>query len=311
MWILREEIERARQIDLLTYLENYEPEQLKKAGRNTYTMVEHDSMRISNGLWHWMSRRIGGSSALDFLVLVRGMSLPKAVTHLLGNVEKQPLKTVSKSKEKPKEFILPERHNGNTIVRNYLCKRGIDNQIIDYCISTKRLYEDKVFHNAVFVGFNEEKEPKFASLRSTFADFRMDVAGSDKRFSFFIPGTSNNDTLHLFESVIDLMSYGTLQLMNHHEWRTEDMLSLGGIYILDENSDLPLPLQQYLKSHSIKQLVLHFDNDRVGIAAAESLKEKLKDRFQVILDIPAGCKDMNDFLLLTLEKNKKKEVQCR
>ena len=53
MWIPPEEIERARQIDLLTYLEIYEPEQLKRVGRNTYTTVEHDSMRISNGLWHW------------------------------------------------------------------------------------------------------------------------------------------------------------------------------------------------------------------------------------------------------------------
>ena len=86
MWIPPEEIERARQIDLLSYLETYEPEQLKRVGRNTYTTVEHDSMRISNGLWHWTSRRIGGKSALDFLVMVRGMTLPDAVTHLLGNI---------------------------------------------------------------------------------------------------------------------------------------------------------------------------------------------------------------------------------
>lgn len=311
MWIPPEEIERARQIDLLTYLETYEPEQLKRVGRNTYTTVEHDSMRISNGLWHWTSRRIGGKSALDFLVIVRGMTLPDAVTHLLGNISiKAPLPKAIKPKE-PQEFVLPERNDGNDLVRGYLRKRGIDNRILDYCIDTKRLYEDKDFHNAVFVGFNEKREPKFASVRSTFTDYRIDVAGSDKRFSFFIPGNENKDTLHLFEAVIDLLSYGTLELMKNKNWRAEDMLSLGGVFIMKEGSELPLPLQQYLKNHDVKNIVLHFDNDAIGIAAAESLKANLDKRFNVLIDIPTVDKDLNDLLVSTILKSKRKEVQSR
>ena len=311
MWIPPEEIERARQIDLLTYLETYEPEQLKRVGRNTYTTVEHDSMRISNGLWHWTSRRIGGKSALDFLVKVRDMTLPDAVTHLLGNISvKAPLPKAIKPKE-PQEFVLPERNDGNDLVRGYLRKRGIDNRILDYCINTKRLYEDKDFHNAVFVGFNEEREPKFASVRSTFTDYRIDVAGSDKRFSFFIPGNEKEDTLHLFEAVIDLLSYGTLELMKNKNWRAEDMLSLGGVFIMKEGSELPLPLQQYLKNHDVKNIVLHFDNDAIGIAAAESLKANLDKRFNVLIDIPTIDKDLNDLLVSTILKAKRKEVQSR
>ena len=311
MWIPPEEIERARQIDLLSYLETYEPEQLKRVGRNTYTTVEHDSMRISNGLWHWTSRRIGGKSALDFLVLVRGMTLPDAVTHLLGNISIKPPKPVITTAKKPQKFILPERNDGNDLVRGYLRKRGIDNRIIDYCINTKRLYEDKDFHNAVFVGFNEEREPKFASVRSTFTDYRIDVAGSDKRFSFFIPGNEKEDTLHLFEAVIDLLSYGTLELMKNKNWRAEDMLSLGGVFIMKEGSELPLPLQQYLKNHNVKNIVLHFDNDAIGIAAAESLKANLDKRFNVLIDIPTVDKDLNDLLVSTILKSKRKEVQSR
>lgn len=311
MWIPPEEIERARQIDLLSYLETYEPEQLKRVGRNTYTTVEHDSMRISNGLWHWTSRRIGGKSALDFLVLVRGMTLPDAVTHLLGNISIKPPKPIITTAKKPQEFILPERNDGNDLVRGYLRKRGIDNRIIDYCINTKRLYEDKDFHNAVFVGFNEEREPKFASVRSTFTDYRIDVAGSDKRFSFFIPGNEKEDTLHLFEAVIDLLSYGTLELMKNKNWRAEDMLSLGGVFIMKEGSELPLPLQQYLKNHDVKNIVLHFDNDAIGIAAAESLKANLDKRFNVLIDIPTVDKDLNDLLVSTILKAKRKEVQSR
>jgi hypothetical protein len=196
-------------------------------------------------------------------------------------------------------------------VRGYLRKRGIDNRVIDYCINTKRLYEDKDFHNAVFVGFNEEREPKFASVRSTFTDYRIDVAGSDKRFSFFIPGNENKDTLHLFEAVIDLLSYGTLELMKNKNWRAEDMLSLGGVFIMKEGSELPLPLQQYLKNHNVKNIVLHFDNDAIGIAAAESLKANLEERFNVLIDIPTVDKDLNDLLVSTILKAKRKEVQSR
>lgn len=311
MWIPPEEIERARQIDLLTYLETYEPEQLKRVGRNTYTTVEHDSMRISNGLWHWTSRRIGGKSALDFLVLVRGMTLPDAAMYLLGSIETKPPKATTKKVEKPKEFALPERNEGNDIVRAYLTKRGIAKPILDYCINTKRLYEDKDFHNAVFVGFDEKREPKFASVRSTFTDYRIDVAGSDKRFSFFIPGNSNKDTVHLFEAVIDLMSYGTMQLMKHKEWRTEDMLSLGGVYVLSDDSELPLPLKQYLETKSVKNIVLHFDNDEIGISAAESLRARLKDRFNVLIDISTVGKDLNDQLIYTLKNIKRKEERAR
>ena len=311
MWISQEEIERARQIDLLTYLENYEPEQLIKVGRNTYTTREHDSMRISNGLWHWTSRRIGGKTALDFLITVRGMSLPEAVTHLLGYVSKQPpIPKVLKEKEYV-EFKLPDRNINDNSIRSYLRKRCIDNRIIDYCINTGRLYESKEFHNAVFVGFNEKREPKFASVRSIYTNFRMDVAGSDKRFSFFIPGNEIGDTLHLFEAVIDLLSYGTLELMKNKDWRREDMLSLGGVYIMRENSDLPLPLKQYLNNHSVRNIVLHFDNDEIGIAAAEGLKQRLMDDFNVVIDIPKMGKDVNDLLIMTSQKLKRMEVNCR
>lgn len=311
MWIPPEEIERARQIDLLTYLENYEPEQLKKVGKNTYTTVEHDSMRISNGLWHWTSRRIGGKTALDFLVLVRGMTLPDAVVYLLGNVNTSPPKATSINPWIPKEFELPERNKGNDIVCSYLIKRGIDKQVIDYCINTKRLYEDKDFHNAVFVGFNELREPKFASVRSAFTNYKIDVSGSDKRFSFFIPGNEKKDTVHLFEAVIDLLSYATFKVKGKENWRAEDLLSLGGVYILKEDSDLPLPLEQYLKNHTVKNMVLHFDNDDVGKAAAESLRDKLQDRFNVIVDLPTVGKDLNDQLVFTIKNIKKKEENVR
>ena len=66
-YIPPEVVEKAREMDLLTYLKNYEPQELVHFGGNTYCTREHDSLKISNGKWCWFSRGIGGYSALDYL----------------------------------------------------------------------------------------------------------------------------------------------------------------------------------------------------------------------------------------------------
>ena len=53
-------IEQARQMDLLSYLRAYEPNNLVRVGGSVYCTKEHDSLKISNGKWFWWSRGIGG-----------------------------------------------------------------------------------------------------------------------------------------------------------------------------------------------------------------------------------------------------------
>ena len=67
-FIAPELIIQAKQMDLLTYLRNYEPYELVKFSGNTYCTRTHDSLKISNGKWIWWSRGIGGRSALDYLI---------------------------------------------------------------------------------------------------------------------------------------------------------------------------------------------------------------------------------------------------
>ena len=43
-----EDIRQAKQLDLLTYLQIYEPDQLIKVSGDTYCTKEHDSLKISN-----------------------------------------------------------------------------------------------------------------------------------------------------------------------------------------------------------------------------------------------------------------------
>lgn len=50
-----DELERIRQIDLLTYLKKFEPSNVEKVKGTTkvYRTVDHDSLKISNDKWFW------------------------------------------------------------------------------------------------------------------------------------------------------------------------------------------------------------------------------------------------------------------
>lgn len=61
-YVAPEVVQRVKQIDLLTYLKNYEPYELVHFFGNVYTTRSHDSLKISNGKWMWWSRGIGGRS---------------------------------------------------------------------------------------------------------------------------------------------------------------------------------------------------------------------------------------------------------
>ena len=77
-------VAQAREMDLLTYLQNYEPHELVHFGGNTYCTGEHDSLKISDGKWCWFSRRIGGRSALDYLIKVKGIPFMQAARRIVG-----------------------------------------------------------------------------------------------------------------------------------------------------------------------------------------------------------------------------------
>lgn len=61
-YVTPEQIAQAKEWDLLTYLQRYDPHQLVHVGGSTYCTREHDSLKISNGKWNWFSRKIGGEN---------------------------------------------------------------------------------------------------------------------------------------------------------------------------------------------------------------------------------------------------------
>ena len=57
-------IAEVKRVDLLTYLQEREPDELVRISPGVYCTKEHDSLKISNGKWFWWSRDLGGRSAL-------------------------------------------------------------------------------------------------------------------------------------------------------------------------------------------------------------------------------------------------------
>ena len=312
-------VQEVKRMDLLTYLKNYEPYELVHFSGNTYTTRTHDSLKISNGKWMWWSRGIGGRSALDYLIKVKDYSFLEAVELLAGQANIQPPLSVSEQIPVEKHLLLPKENQYHTNVFSYLTGRGIDEEIVQFCIETGRIYESAYHHNAVFVGMDQQGKPQYAALRGINTDFIGEANGSDKNYSFSIFTEKSNDTVHLFESAIDLLSYATLQKLEGKEWRREHLLSLAGVYQPAkeiEKSKVPAALARTLKMHpEVKTIVLHLDNDRIGRLATKAISAVLPKQYQVKDVPPKQGKDYNDLLCIKLnlaitkrEKSTKKSM---
>ena len=302
--ISKEDVERAREMDLLTYLTYFDPGNLRHVSGNTFSTVEHDSLIINNGKWCWFSQGIGGKSALDYLIKVKGIPFREAVERIIGCVT-EPLPLVRPPPVQPKEFVMPELSDDTTLVRNYLIGRGIDPEIISWCIEHGFIFETAKYHNVLFVGYDLEGNPKYGAVRSTTGPYKGDVLGSDKRFSFRIVKAAHPKKVHVFEAVPDLLSYATLVKAEGRSWHKESYLSLAGI---GSGKKMPKALQQFLEIYpDVSHIYLHLDNDEPGRNAAKNLSEILKSDYTVKDCPPPSGKDYNDYLRLQNGKSKPKK----
>ena len=297
-------LERVRQIDLLSYLREFEPSNLVKVKgtSNVYCTAEHDSLKISNGKWYWWSRGFGGVSALDYLIKVKEYSFVEAVELLTGITADWKPPPAPAPKDEPKELLLPPKNKDCNRVTEYLFGRGVDLAIIQDCIADGTIFESSKYHNVVFIGKDESGTPKYAAYRGTIgSSFKGDASGSDKRYSFRLLADKPTDTVHLFEAAIDLLSYATFLKCEGKDYKSENLLSLSGVYQprkeLSE-SKIPIALSTYLqKNPQIKTVILHLDNDRTGRLCTAALKELLQKDYQIVDAPPPVGKDVNDFLM--------------
>ena len=82
-------------------------------------------------------------------------------------------------------MLLPEKSPSSDVVVEYLFSRGIDYEIINYCLDNDLIMESLPYHNVVFIGYDEERKPKYAAYRATNQSRLMgDCTGSKKQYSF-------------------------------------------------------------------------------------------------------------------------------
>ena len=310
-YIPPEIITEAKRMDLLTYLRNYEPQELVRFSGNTYTTRTHDSLKISNGKWMWWSQGIGGRTALDYLVKVKGMTFPEAVETIMGGNVILPTECCSLKEKAAKVLMQPEKSQSTDVITEYLFGRGIDYEIINHCIQKGLIFESLPYHNVVFVGTDEKGKPRYAAYRATNNSRLMgDASGSDKRYSFHLDGTKKTE-VHLFECAIDALSFATVMKLNGGKWREENLVSLAGVYLPKqkiEESKVPVAVVGFLERHpEIKSVICHFDNDNAGRLATKALQIKLSDKYEVVDSPPKYGKDYNDFLCLKLGIYRSKE----
>lgn len=159
-----------------------------------------------------------GGDAIAFAREFYGLDFPEAVKFLLEQqgVVVLPQKDAPAKEKKP--FALPEKNEDMRRVYAYLLKgRFLDREVVNAFVRAGLLYEDAEYHNAVFVGVDENGIARHAHKRGTYSDsgFKGNVDSSNPDYSFHYIGKSNR--LYVFEAPIDMLSYISLHKENWQE----------------------------------------------------------------------------------------------
>ena len=206
-----------------------------------------------------------------------------------------------RKEEPPKPFELPEANKDVRRVFAYLMKnRQIERDVVSHFVKEKVLYEDAQYHNAVFVGTDEDGIPRHAHKRSTNSygkTFRINIEGSDPRHSFHHIGTDGS--LYVFEAPIDMLSYISL---NQSDWEKHSYVACCGTSIQ--------PVQKMLERlPQVHTVLLCLDNDEAGHAATKRMTDELTERYKVERLVPV-LKDWNDDLIAEKEMESEVAQKC-
>ena len=299
-YVSPEMISQARAVDLFSFLQVHEPDELVPCKGGIYCTATHDSLKISNGKWFWFSRGFGGSTALDYLVKVRNMNFIDAVNCVNGVAEMPSFSTVRKQPVKKYDHICLPRFNFECkTVKPYLLSRGIDEGIVDYFIRKRQIAEADKNGYALFFGKDDAGNILQCSIRATDGSpDKWDAGGSNRAFSFQLRAEQEPQTLRLFESAIDLMSYLTLEKQAGHKL-DGIYLSLSGVYKPRgrlEDTKIPVALERCLEKYPIKRIELCLDSDEAGQLAAKGMMAVLGECYEMRYRPPPNGKDYNEFL---------------
>ena len=290
---------QARQTDIAELLRS-QGETLKRSGSESEWMDGGQKVTIRGNLWYHQYEQVGGD-AVDFVRRFYNKSYPEAMEYLLGGSGGTLAVSPSVQKEE-KPFVLPPKNDNMRRVFAYLLnRRGIDREVLYAFVHKGMIYESADYHNAVFVGFDSNGNPKHAHKRGTGSEssYKGNVSGSQPEYSFHWSGQS--DTLYLFEAPIDMLSFISMQ---KEGWRQHSYAASCSV------SDRVL-FQMLKDNPNIRQVVLCLDSDEPGQTAAKRIADKLFVQGTASEILVPVHKDWNEDLLtaVSLSISKEQEVQ--
>lgn len=198
--------EQARQTDLCELLRS-QGETLKRSGTEYEWKDGSQKVTIRGNLWFHQYDRQGGD-AIDFVRRFCHKDYPEAVSYLLGGHNGALSVSLPIERKPPKPFELPPRNENMRRVYAYLLsKRGLDRDVVNTFAYKQMIYESAQYHNAVFVGFDQDGVPRHANMRGTGSEstFKGNADSSIPEYSFHWTGKSKY--LCLFEAPIDMLSF--------------------------------------------------------------------------------------------------------
>lgn len=302
-----------QEINILDYAGMHGIE-LQRVGRY-YTIKDHDSVRIDpDKNCFWRNSGVGQTttgSVIDFAnAFVHNDDLHeslKELSALVGESQSSAVRATAVYKKesnhlgrKSLEENLPERAKNMHRAYAYLTQtRFIEPEIVQDFVDQKMLYQD-TRGNCVFVAYDQEEKPVFASFRGTLSErkFLGDVSGSNYKEGFYIHNGA--EKLIVTESVIDAMSIMSILHGQGIDFKQYDYLPLNG-------ADKHETLLTHLKDSPEKQVLLALDHDLAGVKNMQLLKENMLEQFsglgmradQITFHVP-HTKDWNEELLNTM-----------
>lgn len=284
-----EEKERAGAVNLVEFL-TCQGEEMEPSG-SEWRWKRHDSVTVRDNIWYRHSCKYGGSP-IQFLQEFYDMTYVEAMKCLLEGNYRPVIRNGCSTPLQPKsrmKFQLPEAYENAKRVMGYLSRtRFIDYGIIRSFIDKGAIYEEKKWHNVVFVGFDNQGKARHAHMKGTYTNgesFRLNVEGSDPTYGFGYCG--NGTKLYVFEAAIDLLSFLTLYPLG---WEQQSYICLDG---LSEHA----MLQALYSYPQIQEVILCLDHDPAGIEGCYRLKEILNgEGYDKVSRLESRNKDWNEEL---------------
>lgn len=298
-----EEKERANSVDLEHFLLQ-QGEKLIPSGREKRLSSDH-SITVRGNEWYDHAAEQGGYS-IDFVKSFYNLSFPDAVTMLLGGNCGTVYHQAAERVEEPKKlFDLPMQNKDMRRTFAYLIKhRCLDSEVLSIFAREKLIYESlekskdgkNEFHNAIFVGYDENGVARHAHKRGIYSEgksYKGNIDSSNPCYSFNRKGTS--DRLYVFEAPIDMLSF--ISMYKNSDWQQHSYVALCG---LSEQA----MLKQLDNNQNLTTVVLCLDNDSAGQKATDKFEKLLAERDVAVTRLLPTLKDFNEDLQAQVQEPK-------